>query len=196
MANTRFNYDDCRTIKKLQESTDPSRYILDTPGPGARPPFMLDPQIVSQKWAANLYTNSTQLESELLGINRVLTRCDFQKRKSGDNNTCRSQPIAYPINKDEVTESSRLVLPAFLFRSLPQNMPQYLPLNPQENVCMPFENNLSTRILEKDYFIRRENVEYIKSDTGDYLVASSRYNTPTQSKGDYSLPFQHVDPNN
>jgi len=173
MANTRFNYDDCRTIKKLQESTDPSRYILDTPGPGARPPFMLDPQIVPQKWAANLYTNSTQLESELLGINRILTNCDIPKRKPGDNISM-SKPIEYPINKDEVTESSRLVLPAFLFRSLPQNMPQYLPLNPQENVCMPFENNLSTRILEKDYFVRKENVEYIKNDTGDYLVTPFR----------------------
>jgi hypothetical protein len=195
MANTRFNYDECRTIKKLQESTDPSRYILDTPGPGARPPFMLDTQIVSQKWAANLYTNSTQLESELLGINRVLTNCDFPKRKP-DNITCTSHPISYPVNKEEVTESSRLVLPAFLFRSLPQNMPQYLPLNPQENICMPFENNLSTRILEKDYFIRREKVEYIKTDNGEYLVSSSRYNTQPQTKGEYTSPFQHIDPNN
>jgi hypothetical protein len=24
--------------------------------------------------------------------------------------------------------------------------------NPQENVCYPFQNNLSTRILEKDYY--------------------------------------------
>jgi hypothetical protein len=154
MANTRFNYDDCRTIKKLQESTYTSRYILDTPGPGSMPPFMLDPQIIPQKWAGNLYTNTTQLESELLGVNRLLTKCDLPKRKSG---LCTSHPIPYPVNKFEVTESSRLVLPAFLFRSLPQNMPQYLPLNPQENVCLPFENNLSTRILEKDYFIRREN---------------------------------------
>ena len=175
MANTRFNYDNCRTIKKLQESTDTARYILDTPGPGSMPPFMLDPQIIPQKWAGNLYTNSTHLESELWGINRILTKCDLSKKKP-DN--CISQSISYPINKDEVTESSRLVLPAFLFRSLPQNMPQYLPLNPQENVCMPFENNLSTRILEKDYFIRRENAEYIKSDNGEYLVGSSMYNTP------------------
>jgi len=177
MANTRCNYDDCRTIKKLQESTDPSRYILDTPGPGSRPPFMLDPQIVPQKWGANLYTNSTQLESELIGVNRILTTCDIPKRK--DVNFT-STPIEYPVHTAEITESSRLVLPAFLFRSLPQNMPQYLPLNPQENTCLPFENNLSTRILEKDHFIRREGVEYIKKDTGDYLVAS-RYNTHIHS---------------
>jgi hypothetical protein len=189
MANTRFNYDDCRTIKKLQESTDPSRYILDTPGPGARPSFILDPQIVPQKWGANLYTNSTQLESELLGINRILTNCDLPKRKSGDYT---SHPINYPVNKDEITENSRLVLPAFLFRSLPQTMPQYLPLNPQENVCMPFENNLSTRILEKDYFIRKEKVEYIVRDNGEYLVASSRYNTPTKLNNDYTFPYQKI----
>jgi hypothetical protein len=189
MANTRFNYDDCRTIKRLQESTDPSRYILDTPGPGSRPPFILDPQIVPQKWAANLYTNSTQLESELLGINRILTNCDLSKRKPGNYT---SSPIDYPVNKDEITESSRLVLPAFLFRSLPQTMPQYLPLNPQENVCMPFENNLSTRILEKDYFIRKERVEYIIKDSGDYLVSSSRYNTHPQSNNEYTFPYQKI----
>ena len=28
----------------------------------------------------------------------------------------------------------------------------HLPLNPQENTCLPFLNNLSTRILEKDYY--------------------------------------------
>ena len=28
----------------------------------------------------------------------------------------------------------------------------YLPLNPQDNVCFNFNNNLSTRIIEKDYF--------------------------------------------
>jgi hypothetical protein len=189
MANTRFNYDDCRTIKQLQQSTDPSRYILDTPGPGSRPSFMLDPQIIPQKWAGNLYTNSTQLESELLGVNRILTSCDLPKKQPS---TITSHPIQYPENKDEVTESSRLVLPAFLFRSLPQNMPQFLPLNPQENVCIPFENNLSTRILEKDYFVRNENVQYIKKDTGEYLVASSRYNTHPQSNSEYTFPYKKI----
>ena len=76
MANTRFNYDTCRTIKRLQESTDPSRYILDTPGPGCHPAFILDPAIIPQKWGANLYTNSTILENHLLGIDKVITKCE------------------------------------------------------------------------------------------------------------------------
>jgi hypothetical protein len=33
---------------------------------------MADPQIIIQKWGANLQTNSINLESELLGINKKL----------------------------------------------------------------------------------------------------------------------------
>ena len=35
MAFTRFNYDESRTKKLLQECTDPGRYILNVPGPGS-----------------------------------------------------------------------------------------------------------------------------------------------------------------
>ena len=191
MASTRFNYDTCRTIKKLQESTGPSRYILDTPGPGSHPSFMLDPSIIPQKWGANLYTNSTTLENKLLGIDRINTKCDHYVKKKQHCEQV-SQPINYPVNNDVITESSRLVLPAFLFRSIPQLNTQYLPLDPQENVCIPFENNLSTRILEKDYFIRSN--DYIKPlDNGNYLLASSNYNTqPNFSTGYNTLPFQEL----
>ena len=37
MAFTRFNYDDCRTKKQLQQQTDPGRWILNVPGNGANP---------------------------------------------------------------------------------------------------------------------------------------------------------------
>ena len=66
MANTRFNYDICRTIKKNQEASDPCRYILDVPGNGTHPCYIEDPQIRIQKWGANLYNNNVNLESELL----------------------------------------------------------------------------------------------------------------------------------
>ena len=39
MAFCRYNYDDCRTKKKLQESTGPGRYILNVPGNGSDPCF-------------------------------------------------------------------------------------------------------------------------------------------------------------
>ena len=39
MAFTRFNYDDCRTKKRLQEATGPGRYALNMPGTGPTPCF-------------------------------------------------------------------------------------------------------------------------------------------------------------
>ena len=51
------------------------------------------------------------------------------------------------------TEQSRAIMPAWTARDLEQTNWYILPLNPQENVCYPFENNLNTTILEKDYFV-------------------------------------------
>jgi hypothetical protein len=53
------------------------------------------------------------------------------------------------------TEESRAIMPAWTARDLEQVNWYYLPLNPQENTCMPFLNNLSTRILEKDYYVEK-----------------------------------------
>jgi hypothetical protein len=50
-------------------------------------------------------------------------------------------------------EQPRATDPAWTARDLEQSHFYYLPLNPQENVCIPFQNNLSTRILEKDYWV-------------------------------------------
>jgi hypothetical protein len=46
-------------------------------------------------------------------------------------------------------------MPAWTARDLEQVDWYFLPLNPQENTCFPFENNLSTRILEKDYYVEK-----------------------------------------
>ena len=74
MAFTRFKYDDSRTKKELQQSTDQGRWILNVPGNGDKPCYMEDPQIRIQKWGANLRTNTIDLESDLRGVNRILTR--------------------------------------------------------------------------------------------------------------------------
>ena len=76
MAFTRFNYDDCRTKKKLQESTGPGRYSLNMPGNGSNPCFFNDPQIRVQKWGANLRSvvngAPIDIDSDLTGRTRKL----------------------------------------------------------------------------------------------------------------------------
>lgn len=152
--NTRFNYDDSRTIKRLEEATFLGRYQLDTPGNGAdnglKPYYVEDPMIRTQKWAGNLYTNSVDLESRLFNVgnstkNSRYSGLDFKPFPN-------SSPISYPTTCVLTTEQSRAVLPAQLFRELPQNRYDFLFFDPQLNVSKNFQNNLDTRILEKDYY--------------------------------------------
>ena len=143
MANTRFYYDPCRTKKSLQQSTGPGRYILNVPGNGADPCYMEDPQIIIQKWGANLQSNSLLVENELRNLNRPLSR-DLNTYKRVD-----SQSYQFPVKNFNIDES-RASLPAWTFREKGCFTP--LPLKPQTSVDIPFQNNLQSRTLEKDYY--------------------------------------------
>ena len=149
MSFTRFHDDPCRIKKQLQESTGAGRYILNKPGWGENPCFMDDPYIRMQQWGANLQTNTINLESDLMGLTRKLTKdCDTNNYSKS---AVKTQPIQYP-SCNPFTEQSRATNPAWWYRDLEQNNFEYPPLNPQVNVCIPFQSNLNTRILEKDYF--------------------------------------------
>ena len=152
MSFTRFNDDSHRIIKKLQESTDPGRYMLDVPGNGPTPSFMEDPHIRLQKWGANLHSNTVNLESSLIGIGNKINR-DCSSNKTTFPNT---KPEKYPICQS-FTEQTRATNPAWTARDLEQNNFKILLLDPQENTCIPFQNNLNTRLLEKDKFIPHLN---------------------------------------
>ena len=158
MANTRFNYDPCRTKKRLEEATYLGRYMLDVPGYGDKPCYIEDPQIIIQKWGANMRTNTIDLENELLGIKRKQTRdCLGINNFENIKNQAPSQPISYPTCNNLYTEQSRAIMPAWTARDLEQVNWYILPLNPQENTCLPFQSNINTRVLEKDYFGLRNN---------------------------------------
>jgi len=152
MAFTRFNYDECREKKLLQEATGLGRYMLNVPGNGATPPLSADPFNRAQKWGGNLRTNTTNLESDLLGLTRNLNRDCLQF--DYESNAAKSAPINYPVSQP-ITDQSRSTHPAWEYRDLEQQHYAILPLDPQENVCIPFQNNLSTRIIEKNEFVAK-----------------------------------------
>jgi|TARA_B110000114_G_scaffold181641_1_gene219431 hypothetical protein len=151
MANTRYSYDECRTVKQLQQQTDPCRYVMDVPGNGIYPYYIEDPHIRIQKWGANMRTNGIDLESSLLGVNKILGKDCLGKEEYQRYNTD-SESISYPHTKSLYTDESRAITPAWEIRDLEQSRFVDLPLDAQENICIPFLNNLNTRILEKDYF--------------------------------------------
>jgi hypothetical protein len=151
MAFTRFNYDECRTKKILQESTGPGRYILDTPGWGDQPTLFNDPQIRHSGWSANLQTvkngHPIDIESQLKNVDKKLERYGRHYKVAKPIQT---SPVAVTSSNTPITHQSRVTHPGFLYRDLQQDHTHPLFLNPQENVCLGFQNNLNTRILEKD----------------------------------------------
>jgi hypothetical protein len=155
MANTRFFYDPCRTQKQLQQATDPGRWIFNVPGNGDRPFYIQDPQIILQKWGGNLQTNPIELESHLLGYTSKPPRDSLFCPPQTPNSIMQplldiSHPVAYPTTNQLTTDQPRATHPAWTARDLEQNHRYILPLNPQENTCFPFHNNVSTRIIEKN----------------------------------------------
>ena len=151
MSATRFNYTAARTAKNLEQSTGPGRYMIDVPGNGVKPCFMVDPAIRLQQWGANLRSNPVDLESALMGIdNRSSIRdCTVSKNPIKESD---SKKVEYPTC-GAFTEQPRASHPAWEVRDAQQKQFDYLPHDPQANTCIPFRTNVSTRILEKDYFV-------------------------------------------
>ena len=173
MAFTRFHDDPCRIEKQLQETTGLGRYMLNVPGNGLTPCFMEDPFIRMQKWGANLRTNTINLESDLRGLSRNMTR-DCPKENEYHLKAAKSQAVAYPICLPG-TEQPRATQPAWTARDLEQEDWYTLPLNPQENTCMSFQNNLSTRILEKDAFVATVPCAYAPTNQTRQSVPSEPF---------------------
>jgi hypothetical protein len=153
MAFTRFHDDPCRINKQLQESTGLGRYMLNVPGNGSKPLYMDDPFIRMQKWGGNLMTNTVNLESDLFGLSRNANRDDIETNEYRIN-AVKAKKVDYQSVAPS-TDQSRATHPAWEYRDLEQTKWSILHLNPQENTCFTFQNNLSTRILEKDIFIAK-----------------------------------------
>lgn len=155
MSLTRFNDDTARIKKKLQEMTGVSDYQLNAPGPGLDTPFLEDPQIRLQKWGANLRNNTTNLESDLIGINRKNTK------KTVEYGAMTPSTSANGYNSSTTfIDETRASNPAWTLRDLEHTRWIQIgaaPLHPIATgisgaptpIDIPFLNNESTRIMQK-----------------------------------------------
>lgn len=150
MAFTRFHDDPVRISKKLEESTFLGRYQLDTPGPGVDMPFFEDPYQRLQKWGANLRSNTINMESDLRGLTRPLTRNDNLQANNYQAFAVSTAPMASYSYAQPFVEESRSSHPAWMYRTVEQNRWETTLLDPQANLEKPFQSDVNTRILEKD----------------------------------------------
>jgi len=147
MAFTRFSNDTVLQEKRLEESTFSGIYHINTPGNGVNNPYINDIHIRLQKWGANLHTNSTNIESQLRTMNIPLGRDTSMYTDSEPSHS----KLSYS-DKSFLVDETRASMPAWKLRSKDQSRFAYLPRNPQEKIFIPFQNNLNTRMLEKDYY--------------------------------------------
>ena len=147
MAFTRFNYDKARTNKRLQENMDIALYQSNVPGNGTHPYFYEDPQIRLSKWGGNLHTNQVDIESDFRGLTRPLSKDCHTYGTYKVNGQARKCP-----KYTDTTRQSRATHPVWWYRDMEQTKNDILPLDPQENVCYPFEVNVNTQLLEKDEY--------------------------------------------
>jgi hypothetical protein len=155
MANTRIFNDDGRQSERLYQSIYTGNYFIDVPGNSTKPCYISDPYVRIQKFGANIRTYFTDVESQLRGVNRTLGKdCKQQQYKTFN---VESDVIHFPTCHELTTDQPRATNPAWTVKDheyfpnhfFPQN---FLFLNPQENCAFNFQNNIATRIIEKDYF--------------------------------------------
>ena len=149
---TNIRSDNARIKKNLEISTFIGRYMLDVPGPGLDLPFMEDTQVRMQYWGANLQTNRVDLEGQLFSINRKISR-DYNDKDEYKKFMVETQPIQIFSSRNPFVEESRSSHPAFVYRELETNRYETPWINPQANLEKPFNDNIQTRILEKDNYI-------------------------------------------
>ena len=84
--------------------------------------------------------------------------------KANVNNNSLYNQNFYNTNNTTITDETRVTHPAYLIKEINYNTTKnisnnfnYLLMNPQEHVCRMFENNISTRIVEKDYYNLNNN---------------------------------------
>jgi len=149
MSFTRFYDDPARIEKRLEIGTFEGRYQLDRPGPGVNMPFYEEPHQRLQKWGANLQTNTVNLESDLRGLSRSLTRDDI---KSNNYKTfaAQSSPMKNYGTADPYVEESRASHPAWMYRDLEQSKWETPLLDPQANLEKTFLTNVQTRLRRRD----------------------------------------------
>lgn len=173
MSFNRLTYDTCSYNQVLLETTGPGIYQIGTPQNVCKPCHPSDPYIRLQGMGASVSRNTPliDVDSELLGIVRNNSRCPERKylpncgipvqgnANAGKCAACqKNSKLCVDHEKTALefkncftnTEDTRLSNPPCTLRSTGWNRWEWLPLNPQDRVEMPFDFEIDSRRLAKD----------------------------------------------
>jgi len=156
MSFNRLDYDSCAYKQELSESVGPCEYQLNTPCISPEDCFNRDPQIILQRSGGSISKTLPliDVDSELININRKLSNCSSDSfvpkfNKKGDINNDIELKNFKNCNMPP-TENTRISNPSCNLRGTGWNRWEWLCNDPQSKVELPFENNISNRLVVKD----------------------------------------------
>jgi hypothetical protein len=159
MSFNRLNYDTCSYQHSLAESVGPGEYMLTEPPNVNEPCFAQSPQIRLQRQGVSVAQNMPliDVDSELMNLTRPATNCPSRKYIPDGNQCNESRKLEEA--KNNLThgndcffdvEDTRLSNPPCNLRGTGWNRWEWLCLNPQDRVLMPFDHNINNRLVVKD----------------------------------------------
>ena len=155
MSFNRLNYDTCAYRQNLYQSVGPGEYRLTEPPNLQELCFAESPQIRLQKQGVSIKPDMPliDVDSELMNLTRSASNCP-SKKYVPDGSQCGK------VNKEEqlqhgkdcffTVEDTRISNPACNLRGTGWNRFEWLCLDPQDRVLIPFDYNISNRIVVKD----------------------------------------------
>jgi len=160
MSFNRLQYDKGTYTRDLNESVKPGFYRINQPLTRCEPCHPHTPHVRLQSKGNSLYRDGTLVDvnSELLGLNRKLSnnpKAKYMPSKvgcsgSGNKHFCGYDGKQASENCHKEDEHTRLSNPPCTLRGTGWNRWEWLCLNPQSNVEIPFDCYIDNRTVVKD----------------------------------------------
>jgi len=158
MSFNRLNYDTCAYKQNLYQSVGPGEYRLTEPPNTEEICFSESPHIRMQYQGVSVTQDRPliDVDSELMNITRPATNCPSRKYIPDGSQCGMVDPRDEEKNKVHgkecffTVEDTRLSNPPCTLRGTGWNRWEWLCLNPQERVLMPFDHNINNRLVVKD----------------------------------------------
>jgi hypothetical protein len=152
MNHTRLTYDDCAYQHDIKESVGPGQYMLKTPRVDCDGPCFVPPPEVplGSSGGATCDKELIDVDSELIGITRKASMCPTAKYMPTNKPFCNAK---IPKECFGLTpEATRISNGPCTLRGIPNgfNRWEWLCTNPQAKAFVPFDYNISNRLVVKD----------------------------------------------
>ena len=158
MSFNRLNYDICAYKQNVYQSVGPGEYKLTEPPNLKKPCMPQSPQIRLQGQGVSISKDMPliDVDSELMNLTRRATNCP-SKKYIPDGSQCGltnannlKNNLEHGEECDLSVEDTRLSNPACNLRGTGWNRWEWLCLDPQDRVLMPFDYNINNRLVVKD----------------------------------------------